>query len=83
MYLYLLILLTLLSSKVLLTSPTTNSGFLSALNRKKNNSYQCYTGCPDQIGRNFETILHNQKVCRKYKDSFGIVRKRAIKYVFG
>ena len=42
------------------------------------------TGCPDQIGRNFETILfHNQKICRKNKDSFGIVRNRAIKCDFG
>ena len=44
----------------------------------------CYpivsTGCPDQIRRNFKiTLLHNQKTCRKCKDSFGIMRNRAIK----
>ena len=43
-----------------------------------------YTGCPDQSGRNFKiTVLHNQKACRKYKDSFETVRNRAEKYVFG
>ena len=44
--------------------------------------YIVYTGCPDQIGRNLKiTLLHNQKTCRKCKDSFGIVGNRAIKYV--
>ena len=42
------------------------------------------TGCPDQIGRNFKrTLLHNQKTCRKCKESFGIMRNRAIKYDLG
>ena len=41
------------------------------------------TGCPDQIGRNLKTtLLQNQKTYRKYKDSFGIVKNRAIIYVF-
>ena len=43
---------------------------------------QQYTGCPDQIGHNFKiALLNNQKTCRKCKDSFGIVRNSAIKYV--
>ena len=42
-----------------------------------------FTGFPDQIGGNFKLILlHNQKTCRKCKDSFGIVRNWAIEYVF-
>ena len=42
-----------------------------------------YTGCPDQIGRNFKiTLFHNQKTNRKCKDSFGIVMNMALKYVF-
>ena len=42
------------------------------------------TGCPDQIGGNFKIkLFHNQNTCRKYKDSFGIVRNMAILYVFG
>ena len=39
----------------------------------------CSTGCPDQIGRNFKIrLFNNQNTCIKYKDSFGIVRNRAI-----
>ena len=46
--------------------------------------YVLNTGCPDQIGRNFKTtLLNNQNTCRKCEDSFGIVRNRAIIYVFG
>ena len=42
-----------------------------------------YTGCPDQIGGNFKiTLLHNQNIHRKCKDSFEIVKNRATKYVF-
>ena len=42
-----------------------------------------YTGCQDQIGRALETILlHNQKICRIYKDSFENVRNRAMIYGF-
>ena len=33
-----------------------------------------YTGCPDQIGRNFKIrLLLSKKTCRKCKDSFRIV----------
>ena len=43
-----------------------------------------YTGWRDQIVRSVNLILlPNQKTCRKCKDSFGIVIKRATKYVFG
>ena len=41
------------------------------------------TGCPDQICHNFKmTLLHNQKTCRRCKDSFGFVRNRAVKNIF-
>ena len=37
-----------------------------------------YTGCPDQIVRSVNFILiPNQKTCRKCRDSFEIVKKRA------
>jgi hypothetical protein len=58
---------------------------LSILREKydKNVNYKRYTGCPDQIGGNLKkALLHNQKTCRQRKGSFGIVRKRTIKYVF-
>ena len=43
-----------------------------------------YTGWSDQIVRSVNLILlPNHKTCRKCKDSFEIVRKRAIKYAFG
>ena len=42
-----------------------------------------YTGWRDQIVRSVNLILlPNQKICRKCKDSFKIVKKRATKHVF-